>query len=425
VFFAVCPVRLRALVPAGIATVVVATQVAALTDPYQASPEELGSAIRHGGAVAALATVAATVLGLAYAVLDRRLEVSGRAHRLAAILVAAGLLAALAGGAASFFVVVDRPDHFLADQWRSFKHLPDTRERTSHFLSLGSNRYDFWRVALGEFEHHPLAGIGARGFGSVYLVKGRSSETPERAHSLEMDVLSETGIVGLALLLGAGGLALAAVWPWARRSVVGAGILGSGVYFAVHTGVDWIWTIPEVGLPAFVLLGIGAAWGGGGRLVPTRAAVGGGVAALALALLVFAPPWLSSRLVDRAYSAGTVGRAAGDLRWARHLDPLSTDPLVAQAALARSPADIPPLERAVAKEPRRENLRYLLGTAYLAAGRKEAARRELQEALRLYPGDDLARQSLTRLAESPYGFSADRSAPPPMLRGQPTLRLGT
>ena len=68
----------------------------------------------------------------------------------------------------------------------------------------------------------------------------------------------------------------------------------------------------------------------------------------------------------------------------------------AQAELARSPADIPPLERAVDKEPRREDLRYLLGTAYLRAGRKADARAQLREALRLFPGDDLAKSALER-----------------------------
>ena len=29
-------------------------------------------------------------------------------------------------------------------------------------LTIGSNRYDFWRVAVHEFAHHPVAGIGAR-----------------------------------------------------------------------------------------------------------------------------------------------------------------------------------------------------------------------------------------------------------------------
>lgn len=394
VFFAVCPFRLRALVPVGIAAAVVATQAESLTEPYRASSDEFTSVIQHGGAVAAVVAALTGAVGLVYAVLDRQVEVSERVRRVAAVLVALAVVAGIGGGIGAFFTAVDRPGDFLGDQWRSFKHLPEKR-RSTHFFSLGSNRYDFWRVALHEFEHHPVAGIGARGFANAYLVEGRSSETPERSHSLEMDVLSETGIVGIVLLLSAGALLFVATWPWVRRSVVGAGILGAGVYFAVHTGVDWVWTIPEVGLPAFALLGIGASRGDGGTLT-ARAAVPAGAVALALALLAFAPPWLSGRFVDRAYTAGTASRTADDLRWARRLDPLSTDPLVAEAVLARPPADIAPLERAVAKEPRRADLHDLLGNAYLAAGRKAAARREFRAALRLYPGSELARQGLAR-----------------------------
>ncbi len=395
VFFAVCPFRLRALVPVGIAAALVATQAENLTEPYRASSDEFVSAIQHGGAMAAVVAVLTAAVGLVYAVLDRHVEVSERARRVAAVLVMLAVVAGIGGGIGAFFTAVDRPGDFLRDQWRSFKHLPQKRLGSTHFFSLGSNRYDFWRVALHEFEHHPVAGIGARGFANAYLVEGRSAETPERSHSLEMDVLSETGIVGIVLLLSAAAFLFVAAWPWVRRSVVGAGILGAGTYFAVHTGVDWVWTIPEVGLPAFALLGIGASRGGGAALT-ARAAVPAGAIALALALLAFAPPWLSGRFVDRAYTAGTASRTADELRWARRLDPLSTDPLVAEAVLARPPADIAPLERAVAKEPRRADLHSLLGNAYLAAGRKAAARREFRAALRLYPGSELARQGLAR-----------------------------
>ena len=84
--------------------------------------------------------------------------------------------------------------------------------------------------------------------------------------------------------------------------------------------------------------------------------------------------------------------AASDLRRARRLDPLSTAPYEAQAALARSPDDIPPLEAAVRKEPRQVELRFALGLAYLRAGRKVEARRTLQQALALYPrSEDIAR----------------------------------
>jgi hypothetical protein len=395
IFFAVCPRRLRALVPTLIVVALVGSQGSALTESYRASRAELISAMRHAGAVAAVLTGIAAVICLAYAVLDGRISISARVRRVAAKLIAVAVVAALAGGIASFLVTVNRPGHFFARQWRSFKHVPTNETASTHFAALGSNRYDFWRVALDEFSDHPAAGIGARGFYSVYLVERRSSETPQRAHSLELDALSETGIVGFVLLLGSGGLLFASLWPGARVSLVGAGLLAAFAYFAVHTAVDWVWTIPEVGLPAFVLAGIGASAESRG-LLRARAAIPAGVAVLALSLAGFAPPWLSARFVDRAYDAGTVLNARNELRWARRLDPLSTDPYVAEAELARSPADIPPLERAVDKEPRREDLRYLLGTAYLRAGRKADARAQLREALRLFSGDDLAKSALER-----------------------------
>lgn len=394
VFLAVCPLRLRTLVPLALVAAIIGAEVPTLTRPYRVSAEELTSAIRHGGAVAAVLAGIAAVAGLAYALVDRRIRVPDRARRVMAIAVAAGAVAAPVGGIAAFFATVDRPGHFFVERWRSFKHLSEKQRGTSsHFLTLGSNRYDFWRVAIDEFKAHPVAGIGARGFEEDYLIHRRSSETPARSHSLELDALGETGIVGFLLVAGAGACVFVALWRAARTTLLGAGALGATAYFAAHATVDWIWTIPAVGLPALTLAGIGASSASRG-LLRARAAVPAGLAALVLAIVGFAPPWLSARFVDRAYEAGSAERARGDLRWARRLDRLSIDPLLAEAELARSPADILPLERAVAKAPRLEELRYLLGTAYLRAGQKAAARRELHEALRLFPDDDLAKAAL-------------------------------
>ena len=128
-----------------------------------------------------------------------------------------------------------------------------------------------------------------------------------RAHSVELDALSETGLIGALLVVMAGVLALVAVGGLARRSLLSAGALGTGVYFAVHTGGDWIWTIPAVGLPAFVIVGIGASSDLSGAL-PARVALPAGIVAVLAGLFAFAPPWLSARFVDRAY--GTGGAAA-------------------------------------------------------------------------------------------------------------------
>jgi hypothetical protein len=382
VFFAVCPVRLRALVPTLVPAALVGAAFRPLTAPYRASDAGVTDSIRHAGAVSLLLVAVAAGFGLVYALVDRRVAIGPRMHRLLAALTVAGLVFALAGGAAAFAASVDRPGHWVAAQWRSFKRLPAQKQGTSHLFSLGSNRYDFWRVAAKTFEHHPLAGVGGRGFRSEYLEHGRSAETPERAHSLELDELSETGIVGFVLLAAGLGLPLAVGLARGRGSLTRAAAAAGAVYWLGHSTVDWIWTFPVVSLPALVLLGIGAAPESRRRL-PGRAAVPVGLAAAALALLAFAPPWLSARYTDRAYA--DPAHADYDLRWARRLDPLSTAPYEAQAVLVRSPADIPPLQAAVRKEPRQVELRFELGLAYLRAGRKADARRELRIALKLYP----------------------------------------
>jgi len=385
VFFAVTDARLRGAVPAGAAALLVGAAERPLTAPFRASSSGLVGSIRHAGTIAVALTALAFVLGLAYAAADRRIAISDRVHRAAGRAALAALAVAAIGAVAGFFVAVDSPGSFFHRQWVSFKHLPKKETGSTHLLTIGSNRYDFWRVALHEFEHHPLAGIGSRGFAAAYLRERRSLENPARAHSLELDALSETGILGFALLAVGIGCPLAIAARRARRSLLDASLLGACVYWLVHASVDWIWSIPANGLPFFLLLGIGAAGGGVPRLLRARAALPAGAAAVVLAALAFAPPWLSARFDDRAYTEASPAKILGDLRWARRLDPLSTEPYLTQAELSRSPADVAPLERAVAKEPRVADLRFRLGSAYLRAGRKADARRELAAAHRLAP----------------------------------------
>ena len=177
---------------------------------------------------------------------------------------------------------------------------------------------------------------------------------------------------------------LFAVARRARSSLLATGALGTAAYFAVHTGGDWVWTIAAIGLPVFLIVGI-ALSEDNPRPLAGGIAIPGGVIAVLVALLAFSPPWLSSRFVERAYDAPTAGEARDALRWARRLDPLSIDPYLAETTLVDSPADIAPLRRAVAKEPRNVDWRFLLGLALLDAGRTEDARRELRIAVALAP----------------------------------------
>ena len=213
----------------------------------------------------------------------------------------------------------------------------------------------------------------------------RSPETPARSHSLELDELSEEGIVGLSLLAVGIGFPLVACARRARNELVAAGCLGAVVGFLAHASVDWVWTFPAVGLPLFVLLGAGASRDSPSTLRP-RAYALAAAAAAALAIVGLLPPWLSSRYVLDAEHHPD--RAASALHRARQLDPLSVDPYLAAWALAPTPtAAIAPLEQAVHKQPRIADLWYALGRQELAAGRKVEARGALAVALFLDPHD--------------------------------------
>src|SRR5207302_3889681 len=126
------------------------------------------------------------------------------------------VVAGVVVGLAAFVAVEHHPVGFLDAKWNAFKHKPTSGREQTHLFELGSNRYDFWRVAFGEFGRHPLLGDGSRGFATAYLEHRQSAESPARAHSLELDALSETGLVGFALLAAAIGLPLLAVGRRAR-----------------------------------------------------------------------------------------------------------------------------------------------------------------------------------------------------------------
>jgi hypothetical protein len=314
--------------------------------------------------------------------------------------LSAALVLAVVGAVAAFFVTVDRPGHYLADKWDSFKSIPEHETGSSHLTSLGSNRYDFWRVELDLARDHPLAGVGARGFASEYLLRRRSDETPARGHSVVLDTLSETGLVGLALLTAALGLPLVAALRRGRRDLLLAGTAAACVYGVVHASGDWILTFPAVGVPFFALLGVANAGSDDDDLpqpVRGRAGTAGTLVAVVLAAAAFGLPWLSARFTQSALDDPP--HAAADLRWAKRLDPLTVDPYLAAATLAPGSEEaVAALRKAVSKQPKVSSLRYRLGLAELAAGRREEARAQLREAHRIDPHSAIVSNALARVS---------------------------
>jgi len=385
--FGLSPLRLRLVAPVLLAAGLTAIAYRPLTAPFRSGA---AGDVSHAGAAILVLTAAGAVAGLAYALVDRRLELGPRRTRIAGWATLAIFAAALATAVAVFFATVYHPG-WLDDQWRAFKNVPAESSASSHLLQLGSYRYDIWRVGLHQFENHPLAGIGSRGFGAAYLEHRDSPDTPARAHSVELDALSELGIVGFLLL------ATALVLPFVplvkrlrARDPAGTAAFAGCSYWLVHASVDWIWTVPACGVPFFLLLGAGGA-GDERRLLPGRASAAAAVAAVVLSLVAFVPPWLSARLTDQ-----------GDLAAAKTFDPLSVDPYVAQAARSPTAAGAASaLRAAVRKEPRVVELRYSLALAYIRARRLQAARAELQRAQRLDPGEPRIQDALKHLPKRP------------------------
>jgi hypothetical protein len=396
VFLALTPGRLRLLVPTLIAAAAAGTAFSPLTSAFRADPTVLEQAARDTGRAWLLVAAAGFFAGLAYAAGDRWLVVGPRLHRAAGAAAIAALALAVIGSLVGFMVAVDDPPGYVRDRIEELKGTPTGETTASHFGTLESQRYDVWRVAVREIADHPIAGIGSRGFYAAYLEHGRTLETPARAHSLPLDALAETGVIGLVLLLIGVGAPLAAAARDVRASPAVAAAFAACVYWLVHASVDWIWTLPASGIVFFVLLGTA---GGGGQiqLLSARVSTVAAAAVAAVTLAVFGSAWLSARYLAQALNEPAEA-ARADLDRARTLDPLSTTPYVVEAQLAGSARDrVAILRRAVEKEPRSAGLRLLLGVAYRDAGQPSEARRELERAHELAPRDGDIERLLRRL----------------------------
>jgi hypothetical protein len=125
---------------------------------------------------------------------------------------------------------------------------------TSRLASTESNRYEYWRVALDAFAADPLKGTGSGGFTVVWLRERQIPESPRDAHSLYLETAAELGIAGLAALaLFLAGVGWGAARAYSRDPVAAAGLTAGLAVWVVHAGLDWLWELPAVTLPALLL----------------------------------------------------------------------------------------------------------------------------------------------------------------------------
>ena len=278
-----------------------------------------------------LLLVGAAVVGLAARELGRRPLPPPARRRVGAALrglAAAAALVALVGMAAN----AGR----IADEFRG----EEVRNDPGRFASLSSNnRLAWWGEARDVFEADPIAGAGANTFEVARKRYRDFASSVTQPHSVPLQFLAGTGLVGLALLIGlVAAAAAAAVGAVGRHRGperdAAAALAVALALWLVHALVDYDWDF--VAVTATALFAAGAVAAAGARTRVIRSAFGA-VAAIALALAAcasVATPWIAGqavRDVNAALERGDVEDARDAAELARSLDPLSLDPLFARA----------------------------------------------------------------------------------------------
>jgi len=306
----------------------------------------------HDGWIFALVVLAAAALvALAALALAGREVPPERRARIERVAGFAALALALAGLAVSIV--------FAGSVWSEFTN-PGSQlsNNVSHLGSAKSNRWIWWQEAWHAFARHPGGGTGAGTFELTNQMLHRAPVVVDEPHSVPLQFLSETGIVGFLLYLGVAGGALWGAWR-ARREPAGLALGVAVAAFFVHGVVDKDWNYVATCGPMLLLAG--------GLLAKERAAtarqplLAACAAAVALAAVYsLVAPWLAQRELAK----GTPAAFAS----AHSYDPLSVDALQGLAAFDDRPgryARADELYRdAVALEPQNAETWYALGVFY-------------------------------------------------------------
>jgi O-Antigen ligase len=339
VFFALAPDRIPKLATALVAAAGSAVLIAGAVDRKAVEQGLSGNAAHHQGRTLLVALVlvcggvalAQAGIGLAarHGTPPRLLRIPRRRARTATIAVLAiGIVIALLAGA---------PGR-LSHAWRDFKQ-PVSASLHVHGLARfgtvsGNGRYDYWKVAVNSTGGHLLGGSGPGTFQLVWLPRAPYESYVVNAHSLYFETLAETGVIGLALLLGFFALVIGAAVRLVTRTryesrARAAAVAAACVAFSISALVDWAWQMPV--LPVAFLLLAAAVLAPIARPERDRAAAGlplpirAAAIAVALACLVaIAVPLATTTAVRRSQAAAASGDttlALTDARAAIRIEP--------------------------------------------------------------------------------------------------------
>jgi hypothetical protein len=270
--------------------------------------------------------------------------VAERGRTVRTTLVTLCAVAALVG-AVVLVAAVGNPVTWASSQLSSRECVNDPSRLTD---LCSNNRFAWWGEALDVAADRPLGGSGAGTF-ELARKRYRDDATPVgEPHSVPLQLLADTGIVGLALgLLAAAGAAVGirngVRLASPREQPASVALACLVLAYGIHALLDYDLDFLAVTAPALVALGTLLAVGrsrstarvGAAGLVAMTASTLAALGALAL-------PALAERYTDRALDAADAGRieeAVDAADRARSLNPVSPAPLWALAVAADAAGD--------------------------------------------------------------------------------------
>ena len=323
----------------------------------------LGRAAHDGHRLALVLLLLAAInaaAAVAFAFVERRIQIGDFGRRAFATFLGLAAVAVLL----TVFGRYGGPIELAKRGYTAFNSPPPHAENLNRrLLSFsGNGRADLWRLAWDQAHLHPALGAGAGTYERYFLRHQPANIGRVRdAHGLYIETLAELGPVGLALLLAALGIPVAASAA-ARGHPLVPGAVGAYLAYLIHAGVDWDWELPGVTLTgllcgASILIAARRSSRAGQLSLRARWV---GVGAVITATLFAGMGLLGNAALSRSESArehGDWARAASDARRARFWMPWSPAPWAA------------------------------LGRAELAAGLPPEARRSFRKAISLDRGD--------------------------------------
>jgi tetratricopeptide (TPR) repeat protein len=232
----------------------------------------------------------------------------------------------------------------------------------------GSHRYQYWQAALHAFGSKPLTGTGPGTFQFYWAQHRTITEYVVNAHSLYLETLAETGLVGgglivaLLLVLLIAGVARTLRAPPLARTILAA-TTASLAGFCAAAGYDWMWQLAVAPVAALLL---GAAIlahheqraPAEPRLGWRRWAPRSAVAATAIcALVAVAIPFAATAAIRSSQAdvrAGHLHAALNDAATAQRLEPYAATPRLQRALILEQEGDLRGARAAIAEASERE-----------------------------------------------------------------------